>query len=321
MNSRVEKALESAHENIKEWARRLDFGAEWEGDNCLYVVKEMREWLEAFTPIPEQEMTQTPANPAGQLFISGPDASQTEALRHLVEQAGGQVDVVDADQLLLFVVATRSAAGFADVTAQATGVDRPTAAQILRQVADQFDIAAGVDVGRQALAEALAAGLDVDQADDVVTTRNQVDPWAEIHHPDKHQPAAVQPAGAPANLYLCQCGQAHQRPEPPAQPTEPTEPHHLSQLAELGWAWNEIPTAYIGMPESEAETVEWLKRGDDGSDPGPRPPRRMVCWHCQSAVVASETSSIPSCTNVECPGKLDFLREIRAQGDVGRGSN
>lgn len=137
---------------------------------------------------------------------------------------------------------------------------------------------------------------DCDQEDEAPTSTRQVDPWAEIHHPDKHQPAAVQPAGVPANMYLCQCGQKHQRPEPLAQPTEPTAARDLTELESLGWNWNEIPTAYVGHGGG-----------------------RMTCFHCGEPVIASP--SIPSCTNPQCPGKLDFLHEIRAQGNVVRGSN
>lgn len=76
--------------------------------------------------------------------------------------------------------------------------------QLLNQADAAWSNSLGWDVGPD----------DCDQDAEPRSTRNLVDPWAEIHHPERHQAAAIQPAGLPTNLYQCQCGRQHQRPAP-----------------------------------------------------------------------------------------------------------
>lgn len=54
-------------------------------------------------------------------------------------ESGRKVEVVDASKMMLIVVVQRTAAGRAELRAEAPNIDKASAAAVLRQVADQWD--------------------------------------------------------------------------------------------------------------------------------------------------------------------------------------
>lgn len=125
-------------------------------------------------------------------------------VRNTLTNRASRKAVKESQALILRSTAAAEEAEAINRRAAAAAKEAETINRRSTQLLNQADAAWGWDVGPD----------DCDQDAEPRSTRNQVDPWAEIHHPDKHQAAAIQPAGLPTNLYQCQCGRQHQRPAP-----------------------------------------------------------------------------------------------------------